>query len=97
MVEIHVVDEAMDDVPRDGKTVGEVVARAPWLTQTYLKDEHATTELWHGEYLHTGDVRRFDEEGNLIITDRVQDVIKSGGEWISSLTLESIASTVQCH
>tara|TARA_B100001564_G_scaffold227346_1_gene191739 strand:+ start:161 stop:1777 length:1617 start_codon:yes stop_codon:yes gene_type:complete len=94
MVEIHVVDEAMDDVPRDGKTVGEVVARAPWLTQTYLKDEHATTELWRGGYLHTGDVGRFDEEGNLIITDRVKDVIKSGGEWISSLTLESIASTV---
>jgi fatty-acyl-CoA synthase len=46
------------------------------------------------EYMHTGDVGKFDERGNLIITDRVKDVIKSGGEWISSLTLESIASTV---
>ena len=95
MVELRVIDDAMNDVIRDGKSVGEVVARAPWLTQSYLKDEDATTELWRGGYLHTGDVGRFDEEGGLIITDRVKDVIKSGGEWISSLTLESIASTVQ--
>ena len=95
MVELRVFDDAMNDVIRDGKSVGEVVARAPWLTQSYLKDEDATTELWRGGYLHTGDVGRFDEEGGLIITDRVKDVIKSGGEWISSLTLESIASTVQ--
>ena len=94
MVELRVVDDAMNDVIRDGKSVGEVVARAPWLTQSYLKDEDATTELWRGGYLHTGDVGRFDEEGGLIITDRLKDVIKSGGEWISSLTLESIASTV---
>ena len=94
MVEIRVVDEAMNDVPRDGKTVGEIVARAPWLTKAYLKDEAATAALWHGGYMHTGDVGRFDEEGNLIITDRVKDVIKSGGEWVSSLTLENIASTI---
>ena len=94
MVELRVIDDAMNDVIRDGNSVGEVVARAPWLTQSYLKDEDATTELWRGGYLHTGDVGRFDEEGGLIITDRLKDVIKSGGEWISSLTLESIASTV---
>ena len=94
MVEIRVVNEAMSDVPRDGKTVGEIVARAPWLTKAYLKDEAATTALWHGGYMHTGDVGRFDDQGSLMITDRVKDVIKSGGEWISSLTLEDIASTV---
>ena len=94
MVEIRVVDEAMNDVPRDGKTVGEIVARAPWLTKAYLKDQAATAALWHGGYMHTGDVGRFDEEGSLIITDRVKDVIKSGGEWVSSLTLENIASTI---
>ncbi len=94
MVELRVIDDAMNDVIRDGKSVGEVVARAPWLTQNYLKDEDATRELWRGGYLHTGDVGRFDGEGNLLITDRVKDVIKSGGEWISSLTLENIASTV---
>jgi len=94
MVEIRVVDAVMNDVPRDGKSVGEIVARAPWLNEAYLKDEVATKALWHGGYMHTGDVGKFDERGNLIITDRVKDVIKSGGEWISSLTLESIASTV---
>ena len=94
MVEIRVVDAVMNDVPRDGKSVGEIVARAPWLNKAYLKDEVATKALWHGGYMHTGDVGKFDERGNLIITDRVKDVIKSGGEWISSLTLESIASTV---
>ena len=94
MVEIRVVDAVMNDVPRDGKSVGEIVASAPWLNEAYLKDEVATKALWHGGYMHTGDVGKFDERGNLIITDRVKDVIKSGGEWISSLTLESIASTV---
>ena len=94
MVEIRVVDAVMNDVPRDGKSVGEIVARAPWLNEAYIKDEVATKALWHGGYMHTGDVGKFDERGNLIITDRVKDVIKSGGEWISSLTLESIASTV---
>lgn len=94
MVEIRVVDAVMNDVPRDGKSVGEIVARAPWLNKAYLKDEVATKALWRGGYMHTGDVGKFDERGNLIITDRVKDVIKSGGEWISSLTLESIASTV---
>jgi fatty-acyl-CoA synthase len=94
MVELRVVDTVMNDVPRDGKSVGEIVARAPWLNKAYLKDEVSTKALWRGGYMHTGDVGRFDEQGNLIITDRVKDVIKSGGEWISSLTLESIASTV---
>ena len=94
MVEIRDVDEAMNDVPRDGKTVGEIVARAPWLTKAYQKDAVATKALWHGGYLQTGDAGRFDEEGNLMITDRIKDVIKSGGEWVSSLALENIASTV---
>ena len=78
MVEIRVVDEAMNNVPRDGKSVGEIVARAPWLTEAYQKDETATAALWRGGYMHTGDVGRFDEEGNLMITDRLKDVIKSG-------------------
>ena len=53
MVEIRVVDEAMNDVPRDGKSVGEIVARAPWLTEAYQKDEAATAALWRGGYMHT--------------------------------------------
>jgi len=94
MVELRVVDAAMNDVPRDGQAVGEVVVRAPWLNEAYLKNDQATAELWQGGYLHTGDVGRIEPDGSLMITDRMKDVIKSGGEWVSSLTLESIASAV---
>ncbi len=94
MVELRVVDEKMEDLPCDGVSVGEIVVRAPWLNAVYLKDDLATKELWRGGYLHTGDVGRLDFSGNLIITDRIKDVIKSGGEWISSIALESIASAV---
>ena len=94
MVDIRIVDEQMNEVPRDGHSVGEIVARAPWLNEAYLKNEAATAALWHGGFLHTGDVGRLEPDGSLVITDRVKDVIKSGGEWVSSLTLESIASAV---
>ncbi len=94
MVELRVVDEWMQDIPRDGVSTGEVVARAPWLNAAYLKDDAATAILWRGGYLHTGDVGRIEPDGSLVITDRLKDVIKSGGEWISSLKLESITSAV---
>ncbi|MDB2513504.1 fatty acid--CoA ligase [Alphaproteobacteria bacterium] len=93
MVDLRVVDDNMVDVPRDGATTGEIVARAPWLTEGYVGNEQASAELWRGGYLHTGDVGRFDDVGRLLITDRIKDVIKSGGEWISSLTLESLVSS----
>jgi fatty-acyl-CoA synthase len=69
---------------------GELVARAPWLTRAYVKDEHGTERLWEGGYLHTGDVARIDDDGAVRIVDRLKDVIKSGGEWISSLELERL-------
>jgi len=90
MVDLRVVDPDMNDVPHDGKTSGEVVARAPWLTQGYLKDSRNSEMLWEGGYLHTGDIGVIDEEGYLKITDRLKDVIKTGGEWISSLELEDL-------
>ena len=90
MVELRVVDEEMNDLPHDGKTPGEVVVRAPWLTQGYLKDPRNSEALWRGGYLHTGDIGVIDEEGYLKITDRLKDVIKTGGEWISSLELEDL-------
>jgi fatty-acyl-CoA synthase len=94
MVELRVVDENMQDISRDGAATGEVVVRAPWLTQDYFKNEAASRDLWRGGYLHTGDVGRLDATSTLKITDRVKDVIKSGGEWISSLALEDLASAV---
>ncbi|MEM7206978.1 MAG: fatty acid--CoA ligase [Pseudomonadota bacterium] len=93
MVDLRVVDDEMNDVPKDGQSVGELVIRTPWLTQAYLNNPEASDELWRGGYLHTGDIAHWSEDGTVQITDRLKDVIKSGGEWISSLELESIAST----
>lgn len=90
LVQLRIVDEAMNDMPHDGKSQGEIVARAPWLTQGYLKDPDNSEKLWHGGWLHTGDIGVIDEEGYLKITDRIKDVIKTGGEWVSSLDLESM-------
>ncbi len=94
MVQLRIVDPEMRDVAKDGISSGEVVARAPWLTQGYLKNTSGTKDLWGGGWLHTGDVGVMTPDGTLRITDRLKDVIKSGGEWISSLALENIVSTV---
>ena len=90
MVTLRIVDEEMNDVPHDGKSQGEVVVRAPWLTQGYLKDKDNSETLWHGGWLHTGDIGVMDADGWLKITDRIKDVIKTGGEWVSSLDLEGL-------
>ena len=92
LVDLRIVDENFKDVIRDNKSTGEIMARAPWLTNGYIKDEKASKELWKGGYLHTGDVGYIDDTGSLIITDRIKDIIKSGGEWISSLQIEDIVS-----
>jgi len=91
-VYLQIWDPEGNALPHDGKTTGEVVVRAPWLTQGYVKDPEKSEELWQGGWLHTGDIGYIDEEGYLQITDRLKDVIKTGGEWISSLTLEDIIS-----
>ncbi|MEX3840096.1 fatty acid--CoA ligase [Paraburkholderia sp. BR10882] len=92
LVDLRVVDEEMNDLPRDGKASGEIVVRTPWLTQGYLKNPEASEQLWAGGYLHTQDIANIDPTGNLQITDRIKDVIKSGGEWVSSLEIESLIS-----
>jgi fatty-acyl-CoA synthase len=94
LVQLRVVDPEMRDVAQDGVTTGEVVARAPWLTAGYLRDAAGTAALWAGDWLHTGDVGAMAPDGTLRISDRLKDVIKSGGEWISSLELESLVSSV---
>jgi fatty-acyl-CoA synthase len=90
LVEAKIVDEEMNEVPHDGQSTGEIVVRAPWLTQGYFKDEKNSKNLWKGGYLHTGDVATIDEKNFIKITDRTKDVIKVGGEWVSSLELEDI-------
>jgi len=92
LVDLRIVNEHMEDVPRDGNAYGEIVVRAPWLTQGYLNNPEASAQLWAGGYLHTQDIANIDTTGNVQITDRIKDVIKSGGEWISSLELESLIS-----
>ncbi|WP_298622441.1 fatty acid--CoA ligase [uncultured Zoogloea sp.] len=92
LVNLRIVDGNLDDVAHDDQAQGEVVVRAPWLTQGYLKDADATAHLWRGGWLHTQDIGRIAPSGSLQITDRIKDVIKSGGEWISSLEIETLIS-----
>ena len=90
LVDLRIVDADMKEMPHDGKSSGEIVARAPWLTQGYYKNPDASEQLWAGGYLHTNDIGVVSPDGYLQITDRIKDVIKTGGEWVSSLDLEDI-------
>jgi fatty-acyl-CoA synthase len=92
LVYLRVVHDDWTDVKADERDMGEVVVRAPWLAREYLKDSERSEKLWEGGWLHTGDIAVVDEHGYLTIVDRTKDVIKSGGEWISSLTLEELLS-----
>jgi fatty-acyl-CoA synthase len=92
LVDLRIVDENGEPVPRDGATPGEILVRTPWLTQGYYRDPERSEELWRGGWLHTGDIAHQDPEGYVRITDRLKDVIKTGGEWVSSLELESFIS-----
>ncbi|WP_311567325.1 fatty acid--CoA ligase [Photobacterium arenosum] len=92
MVEMRVVDETGNEIAKDDTSVGEVQVRTPWLTQGYFREPEKSDELWQGGWLHTGDVASLNAEGVLQIRDRMKDVIKTGGEWISSLQLESLIS-----
>ncbi len=92
LVTVRVVDEEMRDVPADGASRGEIVLRTPWLTPCYVGDQRASETLWRGGWLHTQDVATIDANGALQIRDRLKDVIKTGGEWLCSITLEEIIS-----
>jgi fatty-acyl-CoA synthase len=90
LVQVRLLDEAGAEVPADGTSAGEIVVRAPWLTQGYLKDTSNSEKLWSGGWLHTSDIAVRDAEGYLRITDRLKDVVKVAGEWVSSLELEDL-------
>jgi fatty-acyl-CoA synthase len=92
LVEAAVVDEQGNFLPADGESQGELVLRAPWLTEGYYREPEKGAELWKGGWLHTGDVATLDSMGFIDIRDRIKDVIKTGGEWISSLALEDLCS-----
>ncbi|OEY65302.1 fatty acid--CoA ligase [Marinobacter sp. X15-166B] len=92
LVEVRIVDTEGNPLPHDGVTQGEVVTRAPWLTQDYFKEPDKGRELWQHGWLHTGDVGCLEPDHTLVIKDRIKDVIKTGGEWLSSLALENLIS-----
>ncbi|HET7627415.1 MAG TPA: long-chain fatty acid--CoA ligase [Bacillales bacterium] len=86
-LEVRVVDDN-GEVAHDGKAMGELLLRGPWIADEYFKDERSE-EAFSDGWLHTGDIVTIDEEGNLTIVDRTKDLVKSGGEWISSVALEN--------
>ncbi|HEY8517400.1 MAG TPA: long-chain fatty acid--CoA ligase [Candidatus Binatia bacterium] len=86
-VELRIVDGDGNVLPWDGQAVGEIEVRGPWITGSYYRDP--APEKFHDGWLRTGDVGTVDEKGFIQITDRAKDVIKSGGEWISSVELEN--------
>jgi acyl-CoA synthetase (AMP-forming)/AMP-acid ligase II len=91
-VELKIVDDEGRELPHDGKAVGEVLARGPWIISGYYADEAASAAAMTADgWLHTGDVAAIDPDGFMRITDRRKDIIKSGGEWISSIDLENAA------
>ena len=94
LVDFRVVDEEMRDMPSDGKHQGEIVLRAPFLTQSYFKKPEASEELWAGGYLHTQDIAVMTPDGFVQIVDRIKDVIKTGGEWVSSIEVECLIAEV---
>lgn len=89
-VEMKIVDDSGKELPRDGKAFGDLLVRGPWITSGYFKGEGGQV-LDKDGWFATGDVATIDPDGYMQITDRSKDVIKSGGEWISSIDLENAA------
>jgi fatty-acyl-CoA synthase len=87
-VEMRITDDGGAELPRDGVSVGEIEVRGPWVTGAYHRDP--APEKFHDGWLRTGDIGTIDDQGYFQITDRSKDVIKSGGEWISSVELENL-------
>ncbi len=86
-IELEIFDEAFNPLPHDGETVGEILIRGPWICSEYYNNPQP--EKFHDGWLITGDVGKIDPEEYLIISDRSKDLVKSGGEWISSVDLEN--------
>ena len=89
-VDMKIVDDDGKELPRDGKAIGDLLVRGPWVIADYFKGEGGDPLVDDG-WFPTGDVATIDADGFMQITDRTKDVIKSGGEWIGSIDLENIA------
>jgi fatty-acyl-CoA synthase len=88
-VDMRIVDDAGKIQPWDGKSVGEIQVRGPWITSGYYKNPAGAAQFTEDGWFRTGDVASIDPDGYVQITDRTKDLIKSGGEWISSVDMES--------
>ncbi len=89
-LDIEIVDDKGNFLPHDGKSSGEILLRGPWIAKSYYNDDKTKTSFTNDDYFKSGDAGCLDSEGYLKITDRIKDVIKSGGEWISSIDLENL-------
>ncbi len=88
-LELKIIDEDGNTLPEDGEAAGTVMVRGPWVVQRYFKSEHSATDK--DGWFDTGDIGTIDAYGFMRLTDRKKDVIKSGGEWVSSIDIENIA------
>jgi fatty-acyl-CoA synthase len=88
--EVRIVDDEGNELPRDGRSIGEIQVRGPWVLSSYFKGAGGKVVDDDG-WFRTGDVAHMDADGFITITDRAKDVIKSGGEWISSIEIENLA------
>jgi fatty-acyl-CoA synthase len=96
-VEMKIIDDEGGELPHDGKSMGELLVRGPWIVGGYFEDEEATAAAVEPDgWFHTGDVATIDPDGYVQLTDRRKDIIKSGGEWISSIDVENAAMAHEC-
>jgi fatty-acyl-CoA synthase len=96
-VEMKVVDDEDRELPHDGQSMGELLVRGPWIVSGYFEDAEATAAAIEPDgWFHTGDVATIDPDGYVQLTDRRKDIIKSGGEWISSIDMENAAMAHDC-
>jgi fatty-acyl-CoA synthase len=95
LAQVRIADQDGKDVANDDRTNGEIIMRTPYLTQGYHKDHVHSEKLWEGGWMHSNDVACVNKSGSIRITDRTKDVIKVGGEWISSLEIEDIIARIE--
>ena len=89
-IDIRIVDDEGREEPWDGRSMGEIQVRGPWVIQAYYDNPESASRFTDDGWFKTGDVATIDPEGYLQITDRTKDLIKSGGEWISSVDVENM-------
>jgi fatty-acyl-CoA synthase len=89
-IEAEVIGEDGQPVPHDNETIGEILLRGHWIMEQYYKDPERTATAWRDGWFHTGDAAKVDEEGYIIIVDRITDVIRSGSEMVPTVLLENL-------